>query len=92
MHCYSSCVNVSVFIYHKQLSDATDAQFSPEVDLSNKPWFSPDEEVPTFEVEAREKFGQALASVPTETKKAMGYQLDDTLQECGWHGGVCGPQ
>ena len=83
---------MSVFLFHKQLRDVTDDPFIPEVDLSNKPWFNPDEEVPTFAVEAREKVGQALASVSAETRKAMSHQLDDTLQECGWHGGVCGPQ
>ena len=74
-------------------TDANDAPFLPEVDLSNKPWFdvvSP-EPPPVVEVAARENLNVALNSVPVSTQRQMGHKVEDLIQECSFDGELCNP-
>ena len=62
------------------------------MDLSDKPWFNPEKEVPDIRVETAKNVSKALASVPLETKTVMGHQLVDMLQECVWDSMICTPE
>ena len=74
------------------LTDPVNEYFFPDVDLSDKPWFKPDEELPAISVEIQQNVSIVLASIPISTKQKMGHSLDDMLQECIWNGYNCGPQ
>ena len=74
------------------MNDPTDEVFVPKVDLSNKPWFDPGVEVPTVRLEAARNLSRAVASIPLETRRLMGYTLPQMLQQCLWEGLNCGPR
>ena len=85
---------IEVILYYIlvfQPIDAADDVFIPEVDLSDKPWFKPEEEVNDIRVDTVKNISQALANIPLETKKIMGHQIDDMLQECIWDSVHCSP-
>ena len=76
----------------EQLSDKSDDIFIPEVDLSDKPWFTTEEDVPSFAAEAARNLSQALANIDDETRVIMGHHITDMLQGCEWDGQNCSPR
>ena len=72
-------------------ADESDAPFVPEVDLSDKPWFDPNNDKPNVEVEAGKNLTFALSQIDKVTKIKMGHNIADMLQECKWEAKNCNP-
>ena len=72
------------------VADEADKEFIPEVDLSNKTWFKPNEKVEVAELGALRNISSALNDLPLKTRIAMGHDLDDMLIKCSWAGYACG--
>ena len=65
----------------------------PEVDLSNKPWFTSASTPPkTAAALADEEMTLAMRTVPLDSQRQMGHRPEDLLQECTWNGRKCSPR
>ena len=78
--------------YQYGLTDPTDYFFIPDVNLSGKFWFKPDEDIIDHQVKKTSKLASALAVIPEDTKREMGHQINEMLQYCRWNGAKCGPR
>ena len=63
--------------------------FIPDVDLTDKPWFSTKPDLPSLDNLVHEKMTGVLASLSSDARGKMGYELLGMLVDCQWNAQPC---